>query len=113
MDIDGLTIGQVKEISKMVGCNESGKSHSFHIGHIYFIQTVTHYFSGRLIGITGSDIALEDAAWIADTGRFSNAMEAVDKLAEVEPIPGIQWISRGAIVGFTMPAWSELPTVQK
>jgi len=104
MNIDELTIGQLKKLLQ---------THSFKIGENYFIQTVTHYYSGRLVAVTDSDILLEDAAWIADTGRFSDAMKAVESLNEVEPIPGIQGITRGSIVGFCIPKWDNLPMVQK
>jgi hypothetical protein len=41
---------------------------------------------------------LEDAAWIADTGRFSDALKSA-KFNEVEPFPnGRVIIGRGSII---------------
>src|SRR3990167_11478264 len=57
----------------------------FKIGSCYFIRTVTYFATGRVKAIVGNFLVLEDAAWIADTGRFKEAiMEG--KLSEVEPV---------------------------
>ncbi|CAK0747926.1 hypothetical protein CCP3SC15_1500015 [Gammaproteobacteria bacterium] len=54
---------------------------------------------------------LEDAAWIADTGRFADCL-ANGSLSEVEPFVGPVIICRGAIVDAT--EWThELPRSQK
>jgi hypothetical protein len=113
MKMDDLTIGEVKELTRMFSAQKGQESHSFRLGKIVFIQTVTHYFSGRLMAVTDSDVVLEDAAWIADTGMFSDAMKAIDALIEVEPFPGSYVVCRGAIVGFCEPAWDVLPRSKK
>lgn len=88
-----------------------GKSHSFEIGKSYLIRTVTMHYTGRVVGVTDSDVTLEDAAWIADTGRFANSL-ADGTLSEVEPYPGAVHICRGAIVDFSQ--WRHpLPRSQK
>lgn len=98
MDIDSLTLGQLKEVQRMCG-NAAPKSCSFEIGRSYFIRTVTNYITGKCAAITDSDIKLDDAAWVADTGRFSDALLS-GNLNEVEPYPGPAFVSRGAIVDF-------------
>lgn len=57
----------------------------FKIGKAYFIRTVTYHLTGRIKGVVGQFLVLEDAAWIADSGRF---MTAIDNgtLNEVEPV---------------------------
>jgi hypothetical protein len=89
----------------------SGKSHSFEIGKAYLIRTVTMHYTGRVVDVTDSDVVLEDAAWIADTGRFANSL--VDgTLSEVEPYPGQVAVCRGAMVDFC--EWKHgLPRSQK
>lgn len=68
------------------------------IGANYLIRTVTMIDTGRLVAVTDYELVLEDAAWIADTGRFSDAL-AKSEFSEVEPFPtGIVIIGRGAIV---------------
>ena len=97
MDIDDLTLGQIKEISAMVGCGTRADPGPWRVGEIYLIRTVTTYMLGRVVAVGEHEIELEDAAWVACTGRFSNAMKTGD-LDEVEPCPDGQWIiGRGAI----------------
>src|SRR5574341_1053677 len=60
--------------------------------------TVTMYYTGKLRQVTAQELVLTDAAWIADTGRFSEALRT-GTLSEVEPFPeGQVVIGRGAIV---------------
>jgi hypothetical protein len=57
----------------------------FEVGEAYFIRTVTYFATGRVKAIVGNFLVLEDAAWIADTGRFREAiMKGI--LSEVEPV---------------------------
>lgn len=87
------------------------KSHSFEVGKAYMIRTVTMHYTGRVVAVTDSDVVLEDAAWIADTGRFADSL-ASGELAEVEPYPGRVAICRGAMVDFA--EWChKLPRTQK
>jgi hypothetical protein len=81
------------------------------VGNAVFVRTVTHYHTGRIVYIDKDVIELEDAAWIADTGRFGEALKT-GTLGEVEPFPGVVAIGRGAIVDVT--GWPHaLPRVQK
>ena len=70
---------------------------SLKIGESYLIRTVTHYYTGRVKSISPSDVVLEEAAWIPDTGRYSEALQT-GSLAEVEPYPNEVIVSMGAIV---------------
>jgi len=68
------------------------------IGKCYLIRTVTMIQTGRLIKVTDKELVLEEAAWIADTGRFSDALVSLD-FSEVEPFPdGFVIIGRGAVI---------------
>lgn len=51
-----------------------------------FIRTVTHYYVGVVKRVDADEWVLVQAAWIADTGRFSVAVSK-GQLAEVEPYP--------------------------
>jgi hypothetical protein len=80
------------------------------IGKNYHIRTVTHYWTGRLVAVTQQEIVLENAAWIADTGRFSDFFS--EGPSEVEPVHGPVIIGRGAIVDAQ--SWTiSLPRAQK
>ena len=99
MDIDKLTIGEAKELAALFGgktvCSDNS---AWEIGKIYFIRTVTMNDTGRLVAVTPQELVLEEAAWIADTGRFADAVRKAE-FAEVEPFPdGRVVIGRGAVV---------------
>ena len=71
--------------------------HSLPVGENVFVRTVTYHYTGKLVRITASDIVLESAAWVADSGRWSEALKT-GVLNEVEPFPGAVIINRAAIV---------------
>jgi len=85
----------------------------FEVGKNYFIQTVTHYFTGRLVWVGPQEIMITDACWIADTGRFADFLQQ-GTANETEPYPKGDnvIIGRGAII--TASPWkSQLIKVQK
>ena len=55
------------------------------IGEKFFFRTVTYHLTGRVKKVIGNILELENAAWIADSGRFMNAIKE-GKLSEVEPV---------------------------
>lgn len=47
------------------------------IGQNYYVRTLSDHWVGRLVAIGPHCFLLEDAAWIADTGRYlTNFMES-------------------------------------
>jgi len=66
-------------------------------GAAVFIRTVTHNYIGRVVSVDDTFITLEDAAWIADSGRWAAAL-ATGSLSEVEPFPGECMVGIGAVV---------------
>lgn len=80
-------------------------------GKAYFVRTVTNYFTGRLVTVTPQELLFADAAWVADTGRFADALKS-GTLGEVEPYPGEVIVGRGALVDACL--WdSDLPRAQR
>ena len=115
MDLDKLTLGEAKQLNSLLaGAPASGRdSHPYKLGVNYLIRTVTFYYIGRLVSILPQELVLVDAAWVADTGRFMNALKD-GTLAEVEPYPDEEEvvIGRGSIVDAVR--WRhDLPRVQK
>lgn len=99
IDIEQLTIGEARKLAELF-YSKSGVVDDAHwkIGKPYLIRTVTMIQTGRLVKVTEKELVLEDAAWIADTGRFSEALESLN-FNEVEPFPeGHVIIGRGAII---------------
>ncbi len=56
------------------------------IGANYLIRTVTMIDTGTVVAASHQYVILENAAWIADTGRFSDALKKC-QFNEVEPFP--------------------------
>ena len=114
MNIDNLTIGEARKIAELF--NAGGASSKpvvgWVIGQSYLIRTVTMIDTGRLVAISDHELVLEDAAWIADTGRFSDALKSL-QFNEVEPFPdGLVIIGRGSIVD-AVPVTGSLPRSKK
>lgn len=81
------------------------------IGECYLIRTVTMMDVGRLVYIDDKELVLAEASWIADSGRFNDALRT-GKLNEVEPFDDEAIIGRGAIIDAVV--WkTSLPKDQK
>ena len=82
------------------------------VGQAYLIRTVTMIQTGRLVAVYDKELVLDDAAWVADTGRFYDALSK-GTLNEIEPFPdGPVIVGRGAICDAAI--WSHpLPRKQK
>jgi len=112
MNIEDMTVKQIREIKSLLdGEAVKTSSHPYRLGPV-FIRTVTHHYTGRLVEVTEHELVLEDAAWIADDGRFCQAIKD-GTLNEVEPYPdGRVVIGRGSIIDCC--DWShDLPREQK
>lgn len=91
--------------------SEKSKAHPFIVGEKYFFRLVTHYLTGKVKAIHGDFLELEDAAWIANTGRFSDALKS-GEFEEIEPIFNPHGINMTAIVDYDV--WPHtLPRMQK
>lgn len=102
--IDSLTIAEAREIAALFTGKQinlpaaASCSHPYEIGKPYLIRTVSMIDTGRIVEVTPTEIVLEDAAWIADTGRFSDALKSC-RFNEVEPFPdGRVIINRASII---------------
>lgn len=98
MNIEDLTLKQIREITKLISSATLTDNSAWEIGKIYLIRTVTMIDTGRLVAVTDHELVLEDAAWIADTGRFTQAVEKAE-FSEVEPFPnGRVIVGRAAVI---------------
>lgn len=97
MDINKLTIGEARDIAAMFGTAKP--ENPYNIGANYFIRTVTHHHTGKLVGVTDHELILENAAWIADDGRLTQAL-AKCEFNEVEMFPKDSRVivGRGSII---------------
>lgn len=69
-------------------------------GKSILIRTVTNYYTGEVSEETSKYLKLTKAAWIADTGRFSDAI-GKSVFGEVEPYPRPVFVMKAAIVDIT------------
>lgn len=107
-----ITIDEVKYVrADSVKAPIKERKGAWTIGEQYLIRTVTMMQTGRLVYIDDKELVLEDAAWIADSGRFSNALKE-GTFNEVEPFDSEVIIGRAAIVD-AAPFKSKLPRSQK
>ena len=78
----------------------SRKEGVWEIGKPYLIRTVTMIQHGILVEVSDKELVLVQAAWIADTGRFSDFVNGKIEPNEIEPFPINQpvIVGRGAII---------------
>jgi hypothetical protein len=104
MMIDGVKYVKESYILKGKDSIPAGdKSNPFmEIGVDYFIQTVTHFFTGRLVWVGDKELAFESVCWIADTGRFNEFIKGSNP-SESEPYNKEDRviIGRGALVSMS------------
>jgi len=100
-----IMIDEVKYIRedgiKAAPVDKSNKDHPYTLGALYCIRTVTMIQTGKLIAVYDGELVLDDAAWIADTGRFSEFLEG-NGVGEVEPFANNVIVNRGSIIDVTV-----------
>lgn len=115
MNIEELTLKQIKELSALINCGTTPASphQPYDIGSNYIVRTVTMIYTGRLIEVGPQELVMTDVSWIPDTERYMEFV-AEGKVKECEPYPeGLNvCIGRGAIVD-AVPFKKELPRSQK
>lgn len=84
----------------------------WNIGKNYFIRTATYHLTGKLEYVGEQELVLSSACWIADSGRFMQAI-ATSEFSEVEPFPKNKnvIVGRGAIIDAVQ--IDKLPVTQK
>jgi hypothetical protein len=69
----------------------------FEVDQTWLIRTVTFAVTGRVKAIKGKFLVLNEAAWIADTGRFGECIE-MGSLSEVEAVTADVVVNTDSIV---------------
>ena len=81
------------------------------LGNCFYFRTVTYHLTGMVVGVLNKNILkLKNAAWIADSGRFMDAIKS-GNLDEVEPV-GVAFVNLDTVTDF-FPWNHELPDNQK
>ena len=111
MNIENMTVGQIKEIQSLLGRVKTKYQPIAEIGKKVFIRTVTHHYTGEVVKCNRDWLELKDAAWIADDGRFNNFLKN-GNANEVEPFEDNVRVPIGGILDIT--EWKHaLPRVVK
>lgn len=100
MKFDDLTIGEARQLAFMFSTQNipAEVNGPWEIGKNYLIRTVTMIDTGKLVAVGPQELVLESAAWIADTGRFTGALQTVT-FSEVELFPeGKLILGRGSVI---------------
>lgn len=76
-----------ESLKEVLGAESSRPSGDlpFQVGERVFVRTVTYHTVGLITAIGGGFLTLKNASWVADSGRFMNALRD-GTLSEVEPI---------------------------
>ena len=78
MNIENMTIGEARAIAALFAGQPvaaASSAHPFEVGANYFIRTVTHHLTGKLVEVYPTELVLIDAAWIADDGKLCQALK--------------------------------------
>lgn len=87
MNIDELTLGQIKQLRGMLGDSApQTKTLGLTVGDAVFIRAAVYHYTGRVTSIADGAVTLSDAAWIADSGKWNEAL-STGVLDEIEPEP--------------------------
>ena len=110
MSINNMTIGEFKKLSNIF-CGNQSSDCPVEVGKAYLFRTVTHIEVGRVLDVSGKFVTLEEASWIADTGRYHDCLvKGVFK--EVEPYPETTTINTDSLINLC--SWPhDLPKEQK
>ena len=109
IEISDETFEKLKE---QLGCYKEKDLMSLKdmIGEKFFFRTVTYHLVGKVEKQIGDFLELSNASWVADSGRFMNAIKE-GKLSEVEPV-GKAYLNITTVTDF-FPWKHELPKEQK
>jgi hypothetical protein len=61
------------------------QEHPFEIGKEYYFETATKYYAGTVVAVHPLGVQLENAVWVADTGRFNEFISGKIQGLELEP----------------------------
>ena len=87
-----------EQINEKLGDSKEINSYEDLVGSAYYFRTVTYHLVGKIKKIVGRFAYLESASWVADSGRFMNAIKD-GTLNEVEPT-GVAFVNLDTVTDF-------------
>ena len=101
----------MKILEQDISTTQSTESTFWQIGKSYFMRTVTMSLVGELKEINSDEILLKNCSWIADTGRFHDALRD-GNFDEIEPFIMDVMVNRRSLIDCTRWMFA-LPSEQK
>ena len=97
IEVSDETYDKIKE---QLGEDDSVEVDSYDdmIGKSFFFRTITYHLVGKVVKRFGDFLELKDASWVADSGRFMQAIKD-GELDEVEPV-GDVYLNFESVVDF-------------
>ena len=77
---------KLSDVKNFIGSISKESNTHIKVGGKYLFRTVTMIYTGEVVSIQGLEVKLKNAAWIADTGRFSENLVSCE-FSEVEMYP--------------------------
>ena len=109
--LEEMKLKDVMQLVEMLKAKPDVRDEFWCVGKAYFIRTVTMHLIGNLKAINEKEMLLDNAVWVADSGRFHDALKT-GKLNEVEPFVNPVIVNRASVVDAT--EWQHaVPTDQK
>lgn len=99
MKFEDMTIKDIKLLQSFIG-NSSQDDCLWEVGKNYFIRTVTMHLVGKLEKVTDKELLLSKCTWVADDGRFNNALKT-GEFDETEPFINDVIVGRASIIDAT------------
>jgi hypothetical protein len=101
--LDDMKLKDLIVLVNALGGSNKPEVSLWKVGEAYFIRTVTMHIIGILEVVNDTELLLKNASWIADSGRFNNALQT-GELNEVEPFVNEVIVNRATIIDATI--WS-------
>ena len=80
-------------------------NYPFEINKNYFIRTITMALVGKLIEVYDDFLILSNASWVADSGRFNDALRLgllMNDNVDIEPFVDNVIVNKNSIVDMTI-----------
>lgn len=75
--------------------------HPYKLGQYYAVRTLTMIQTGRLEAVYAGELVLSDAAWVADTGRWTQFLADPASASEIELFANDVIVQRSNIIDAT------------
>ena len=94
IDLESMTLGDIRKFAASLAPFLTGgaiaaapEPYPIPLGTLVTVETILPHYVGTLDLVTPTTIVLSRAAWVSDTGRWSEFAKDTKEAKEVEPLP--------------------------